>query len=323
MKSFKHVNATTVQQASKLLREGKGKVRLNAGGTDLLAALKDKILPDYPETIVNLKTIPGLDYIREDATGLTLGATAKLADIAQSALVREKYPLLADAVEAVATPNVRNMATIGGNLCQDTRCWYYRYPDQIGGKLVCLRKGGEKCFGLEGDNRYHAIMGAEGCHATSPSDAAVALSALNAQLVVRGSAGLRVIPIAQFYNSFGTDLKSDEVLTEIRVPRPPAGSKQVYQKFRLRQPIDFAIVSVASLLVKENGKVKEARLALGGVAHGPVRAAKAEALLKDQVPNAELAEQAGLQAVASAQPLSKNAYKVEEVKVLVKRAVLA
>lgn len=124
MKSFKHINATTVEQASKLLREGHGKARLNAGGTDLLSTLKDKILVEYPETIINLKTIPSMNYIREDRNVLMIGATAKLADIAQSPLVREKYGLLADAVEAVATPNIRNMATIGGNLCQDTRCWY-------------------------------------------------------------------------------------------------------------------------------------------------------------------------------------------------------
>jgi xanthine dehydrogenase YagS FAD-binding subunit len=323
MKSFKHINATTVEQASKLLREGHGKARLNAGGTDLLSTLKDKILVDYPETIINLKTIPSMNYIREDRNVLMIGATAKLADIAQSPLVREKYGLLADAVEAVATPNIRNMATIGGNLCQDTRCWYYRYPHQIGERLVCLRKGGEKCYALEGDNRYHAIMAAEGCNAACPSDTAVALAALNGSVVVKGGKGTRVIPVTEFYNSFGTELGMDEVLIEVRVPMPPAGCKQLFQKFRLRQPIDFAIVSVASLLVKDGGKFKEARLALGGVAHAPLRAVQAEAMLKDKVPNAELAEQAAIQAVVSAQPLSKNAYKVEEVKVLVRRAVMA
>ncbi|MGA3127641.1 MAG: xanthine dehydrogenase family protein subunit M [Candidatus Korobacteraceae bacterium] len=323
MKSFKHINAATVEQASKLLRESHGRARLNAGGTDLLSTLKDKILPDYPETIINLKTISSLNYIREDRNVLMIGATAKLADIAHSPLVREKYPLLADAVEAVATPNIRNMATIGGNLCQETRCWYYRYPHQIGERLVCLRKGGEKCYGQVGDSRYHAIMAAEGCYAVCPSDAAVALAALNGSVVVKGGKGTRAIAVTEFYNSFGTELGADEVLIEVRVPTPPAGSKQVYQKFRLRQPIDFAIVSVASLMVKDGERFKEARLALGGVAHTPLRAAQAEAMLKDKVPNAELAEQVASQAVASAQPLSKNAYKVEEVKVLVKRAVMA
>lgn len=166
MKSFKHINAKTIDEAVKLLKDYKGKAKLIAGGTDLLAILKDKILPDYPETIINVKTIPGLDYIKEDDQGLKIGALATLADIAESPTVKGKYKVLAEAAEAVATPQIRNMGTIGGNLSQDVRCWYYRYPHQVGGRILCYLKGGRGCYAFTGENRYHSIMGA--CRVASP-----------------------------------------------------------------------------------------------------------------------------------------------------------
>lgn len=176
MKSFNHVNAQTVEEAVELVRHNQGKVRLNAGGTDLLGVLKDKISPVYPETIVNLKTITDLDYVREDSEGLRIGALTRLAQIAESPVVREKYKILADAAKSVASPQIRNLATIGGNLCQEARCWYYRYPHQIGGRILCARKNEGMCSGITdddsakgedkgcrallGDNRYHSIFGA-------------------------------------------------------------------------------------------------------------------------------------------------------------------
>ncbi len=165
MKSFNHVNAKTGAEAIKLLKNYKGKAKLIAGGTDLLGALKDRILPDYPEVIINIKTIPGLDYIKDDARGLKIGALAKLEDIAESPTVKGKYKLLAEAAEAVATPQIRRMGTIGGNLCQDLRCWYYRYPHHVGGRILCYLKGGKGCYALTGENRYHSIFG--GCRVAS------------------------------------------------------------------------------------------------------------------------------------------------------------
>lgn len=166
MKSFDHFNARTIKEAFKLLRNYDGKARLIAGGTDLLGALKDKITPDYPEAVINLKTISGLDYIKKDNTGLKIGALARLADIARSPIVKGEYSLLAEAAEAVATPQIRNMGTIGGNLCQDLRCWYYRYPHQIGGRILCYLKGGKSCYALTSENQYHSIFG--GCREASP-----------------------------------------------------------------------------------------------------------------------------------------------------------
>jgi NADPH-dependent glutamate synthase beta subunit-like oxidoreductase/CO/xanthine dehydrogenase FAD-binding subunit len=160
MKSFNHVNAKTVDEAMETLQKYKGKARLIAGGTDLLGALKHNILPGWPEAIINIKTISSLYYIKEDAKGLKIGALTKLSDIAKSRAVREKYRLLAEAAEAVATPQIRNMASIGGNLCQDVRCWYYRYPHQLGGRFLCYLKGGEGCYALTGENQSHSIFGA-------------------------------------------------------------------------------------------------------------------------------------------------------------------
>jgi NADPH-dependent glutamate synthase beta subunit-like oxidoreductase len=160
MKSFIHHNAKTVKEAAALLAKNKGKAKVYAGGTDLLGELKDNILPGYPVEMINLKTIDGLDRIKEDKKGLSIGALAKLSDIANSPVIKKNYRLLAEATKSVASPNIRNLATIGGNLAQDVRCWYYRYSEQIGGPIVCLRKGGKLCNALSGDNRYHSIFGA-------------------------------------------------------------------------------------------------------------------------------------------------------------------
>jgi CO/xanthine dehydrogenase FAD-binding subunit len=160
MKAFTHHSARSIGEAARLLAKYDGKAKVNAGGTDLLGAMKDRIAVDYPEAVIDLKTIDGLDYIKRDRKGLKIGALAKLADVAKSPAVREEYKLLSEAAHSVASPHVRNMATLGGNLAQEVRCWYYRYPRHIGGPIVCLRKGGAFCSALAGDNRYHSLFGA-------------------------------------------------------------------------------------------------------------------------------------------------------------------
>jgi len=160
MRSFKHVNTRTVDEACALLGEYKGKAMLNAGGTELLSILKGEYLSDYPEAVINIKTISGLDYIKEENGAFKIGALTKLSDIANSPLLKRSCKTLVEATHSVATPQIRNTATIGGNLCQDVRCWYYRYPHQIGGRIICLRKGGKICNALTGDHRYHSIFGA-------------------------------------------------------------------------------------------------------------------------------------------------------------------
>jgi NADPH-dependent glutamate synthase beta subunit-like oxidoreductase len=157
MKPFKHRDAKTVEEAVELLRGNRSK--LIAGGTDLLGVLKDRVLPTYPEVLINIKEIPGLDSIEQDKGGVKIGALAKLADVASSTLVKKEYPMLAEAAQAVAVPQIRNMGTIGGNMCQDVRCWYYRFPHEIGGRILCYLKGGNGCYALTGENRYHSIFG--------------------------------------------------------------------------------------------------------------------------------------------------------------------
>jgi hypothetical protein len=159
MKPFNHHNARSVSEATRLLKNYGGKAALNAGGTDILSVLKDKILLQYPEAVINIKTIPGLDYIKEDMRGLKIGALARLEQIAASPVIREKYRILSEAARSVATPQVRRMGTIGGNLCQDVRCWYYRYPHSVGGRISCYLKGGKSCYAQTRENQYHSIFG--------------------------------------------------------------------------------------------------------------------------------------------------------------------
>lgn len=348
MKRFEHQNARSVGEAVELLNHYHGKAKVNAGGTDLLGALKDGILPEYPEAVINIKTIVGLDYIRNDKQGLTIGALAGLADVAMSSIVKKEYTLLAESAHSVATPHIRNMATIGGNLAQDVRCWFYRYPLQIGGPIVCLRRGGKFCSALAGDNRYHSIFGPaplnesqsagaspagadvpsypstarKGCFAVNPSDIAVALLAMDAAIVTTK----QTLPAHLFFKATATKsniLEADELITEIQIPKPPTGAIQRFEKFTLRKPIDFAIVSVASILTVENGICKDARIVLGAVAPEPLRARKAEEVLHGTTIDEELAEEAAEYALEGVRPLKMNHYKMEIAKALVKRAILS
>jgi xanthine dehydrogenase YagS FAD-binding subunit len=322
MKSFIHANARTVAEAVKLLKRYNGKAKVNAGGTDLLGVLKDRILPEDPDAIINIKTIPGLDYIRKDSKGLKIGALTSLSDICSSPKVREGYSVLAEAAYAVATPQIRNMATLGGNLCQDVRCWYYRYPNEIGGRILCLRKGSGPCLAVKGDNRYHAILEGKKCFAVCPSDTAIALTALGAKLKIAGSEGRKIVPIKDFFLTLGDILMPDEMITEVQIPKPPKKAKQTFIKFVLRKPVDFAIVSVASILAIEGGVCSEAAIVLGAVAPTPFRAVEAEKVIKGKVIDTVTSAKAAEAAVMAAKPLSKNAYKIEITKTLIKRSLL-
>jgi len=322
MKFFNHVNAKTIGEAAKLLSVYKGKAKLIAGGTDLLGILKDRILPAYPELIVNIKTVSGLDYVEEDGKGLRIGALTKLTDIARSSKVRGEYRMLTEAALAIATPQIRNMGTIGGNLCQDVRCWYYRYPHQVGGRILCLRKGSGPCWAAPGDNRYHAILKGKRCFAVCPSDMAIALTALDAKIKIARLGGVRAVPVKDFFKTLGNVLGPDEIVTEIQVPKPPERAKQTFLKFRLRKSVDFAIVSVASVITVEDGACKDARIILGAVAPTPVRATEAEDTIKGKTIKETTAAEAAEAAMTGAKPLSMNAYKVEITKTLLKRAIL-
>ena len=323
MRPFTHLNAMSVEQAvAELSRHDKGKARLNAGGTDLFGALKDEFLPVYPDAIVNIKTVTGLEYIKEEQGMLRIGALTKLCDLSSSPLLRERYRVLAEAAHTVASPQIRNVATIGGNLCQDVRCCYYRYPRHIGGPIQCARKGSGPCLAVQGDNRYHAILEGRRCFAVCPSDTAVALAALDAQLLVAGPQGERRLAVRDFYTPLGNTLEKDEMVREIEVPALKGAVQHSFLKFTLRRPIDFAIVSVAALIASVDGVCTEARIALGAVAPGAYRAVAAEDYLKGRPVDQESAARAAELALQGARALSGNAYKIEIARTLVLRAVL-
>ena len=321
MKTFVHENARSVEEAIQYLVKYNGKAKLNAGGSDLLGVLKDRILPDYPGAIINIKTIPPLNTITEEESLLRIGALTPLCEIIASPLIAGKYSILKEAADTVASRQIRNIATIGGNLAQESRCWYYRYPHQIGGRIDCFRKGGGNCPAVRGDTRYHAIMEAKKCFAVCPSDMAVALTALNAKLTVAGAKGTREIPVEEFYTPLGNALAPDEMITFISVPKPQAEARQRFIKFTLRQPIDFAVVSVGSYLLEKGNTCEEARICLGAVAPKPVRALKAESFLKGKTLTEENIAAAAELALQEAKPFKDNTYKVEIARTLVKRVL--
>jgi xanthine dehydrogenase YagS FAD-binding subunit len=313
MRPFNHTNATSIAEIKTALADGK--TSLIAGGTDLVGTLKDNILRDYPLTVINLKSIPGLDYIKEEGGMLKIGAATHLGDIAADATIQKKYTALAQAASRVASPHIRDMGTIGGNIAQLHRCWYFRKPEN---RFDCKRKGGKTCFAMTGDNRYHSIFGATGgCIAVHPSDTAPALIALNAKIVT----DKRTIEAENFFEvkqPGNTVLEQNEIITEIQIPAPPKGAKSAFIKFALRKSIDFPIVNCAVMVGGDNP-----RISLNAVAPKPYRAIKAEAVIAGKKINEKIAEEAGAAAVADARPLNATKYKVQIAKTLVKRALLA
>lgn len=308
MKHFKHLQASSAEQAASEAANGAAWVM--AGGTDLLGTLKDEIFPDYPETVIDLKTIEGMDGISEDDDAIRIGALAKLADVAENELVQTHCSALAQAAGRVASPTIRHMGTLGGNVCQMHRCWYFRVPDD---RFHCKRKGGDTCPARIGDNRYHSIFGDDnGCFASSSHDTAPALVALGATVVTTN----REVPAEEFFaaNGYRSNVLEDgEVVTEFVVPKT---AKSAFQKFALRKSIDFPVVNCA---VAQND-AGETRVVLGGVYPAPWRSTEAEAEVAGGI-TPESAEAAGEASVSVAKPLGKNAYKVDIARTLVKRTL--
>ncbi len=320
MKSFEHTNAGTVADALQLFEQYGDKARFIAGGTDLLGLLKTDVLPTYPKLLINIKTITGLGGIEKNERGLKIGALARLSDLAESAEIKKNYPVLAEAAASVGMQQIRNMGTLGGNLAQDTRCWYYRYPDEIGGHIPCARKGNGKCLAVAGDNRYHAVFGGKKCFAVCPSDTAVALAALDARLQIQGPQGQRTLNVMDFYHPLGKNLNPGEIITKIHIPEP-VDNRQVFMKHRVRGAIDFAIVSTAVVCTLTKQTCSAVRIVLGAVAPGPYRATQAEEVLLGKTLDDKIIDDAAKAAVAEAVPLSQNAYKIPLASALVKRAL--
>jgi xanthine dehydrogenase YagS FAD-binding subunit len=292
-----------------------------AGGNDSLDWFKDR--NKRPAAVIEIAGIRELSGIRETAAGIEIGALTRLAEIEGSPLVRARYGLLAIAAGRVATPQIRNSGTLGGNLCQDTRCWYYRYG------VSCYRAGGNTCYAdtPQGLNREHCLFGAERCVAVSPSDTGTACVALDARMVIRGAAGERVVPAEQFFVGPSSNitrmhvLEPGELLTAVRLPAEWAGARFYFEKVADRGAWDFALVSVAAALFVDAGAIRRARLACGAVECVPRRLRSVEELIAGRAHNEETAELAGRAAVEGASPLKFNQFKVPLMQNLVRRAI--
>lgn len=317
---FEHFSPKTLDELFVLVKRYGPKAVILAGGTDLLRELKSRVQATQPEVLINIKGIsdPGLSNVADDGAGLVLGSMVILNTIERNELIRGKYSLLAQAAHTVGGPQIRNMGTLGGNLCQHVMCWYYRAS---GNAYFCIRKGGRKCDAVTGDNRYHGIWGAKGCFAVCPSTLAPALIALGATATVNGTSGERTVPVEEFFAPLGNVLEPGEILTQVRVPAPSPGSRQVYKKFGLRNTFDISIVSVAIAMTVKGKVCNSASIVLGEVSPLPRRAVEAERLLKGQTITQARIEDAAQAAVEGAKPLRMNAYKLDIARALLRRAI--
>lgn len=305
--NFTYIQPDTIEEAVKHL-DGPDAL-VHAGGTDLLTCLRDRVFG--ASKLVSLSRLKKLRGIEETADGsVRIGALATVTEVAENPLIRERYRALAQGASEVASPQLRHQGTIGGNLCQKPRCWYYR------GEFHCLRKGGARCFAVNGENQFHCIFGGHGCFIVHPSDTAPALVAFNAGVRIAGPKGSRTVPVAEFHLPPARDptretvLEPGEIVTEIILPPPAKGSSSSYRKVRARGAWDFALAGVA-LAVEMNGrKVKNCRVVLSGAAPVPWVSGEAEQAIIGRELNEEVISRAAAEAVKNAEPMSRNGFKI-------------
>ena len=316
---FGYVRPESLSQAVKELSAPE--TMLLAGGTDLLPCLREHIFT--PRNLVSLKKLTGLKGIKENTEGgLRIGALTTVAEVAAHPLIRERYPGLAQAAAEVASPQLRNQGTLAGNLCQKPRCWYYR------GEFDCLRKGGDICFAIGGENAYHAIFGGDPCFIVHPSDTAPALTALGARVKTSGPKGGRAIPLDKFFllpeESLTTEtvLEAAELVTGILLPPPVPGQKSSYRKVRARGSWDFALAGLALALSFKGETVKTARAVFSGAAPKPWPAPGIEELITGQKITPDLARRAARAALEEAEPMEQNGYKVPLFKGVIEEELL-
>jgi xanthine dehydrogenase YagS FAD-binding subunit len=328
MKAFEWANAPTVEEAVKLLAPGNNPAdpdetsRPFAGGQDLLSTMKSYIV--RPPRVVNLKTISGLDQIKDDGNGsLRIGALVTISQLEENADVQTRFPGLAEAAASIATPQIRNLGTVGGNLCQRPRCWYYRLEN-----YKCFKKGGDECFAQSGENKYNAILGGGPSFFVHPSDLAPMLVALGATVTIAGPGAVQTVPLEKFFTLPTADirreniLKDGQIITEIQIPASPIAGRSTYLKFKERSSLDFAMASVAAAVdLADDKTVRQARIVLGGVAPIPWRASDAETYLTGKKLDDSTLLQTAAIALKGAEPLEHNAYKITLTKTLVRRAL--
>ncbi|MGD0497725.1 MAG: FAD binding domain-containing protein [Bryobacteraceae bacterium] len=318
MQAFEYANPQTLQEALALLSAEAGQTEILAGGTDLLSLMKDYL--HTPRRVVNIKNIKELGGIQKTAAGLRIGALVTMDDLATDPTVHNEYKSLADAAAGISSPQIRHMGTAGGDLCQHPRCWYFRQ----GFGLLAMKDG--KSLVPGGENKYHAIFGGGPAYFVSASSLGPALAALGATVKLVSAKGSRELPIAKFFvapKDEGTReiaLRPDEILTEIVVPG--GGMKTATYEVRQKEALDWPLAAAAVALKMNGNTVAAAKVVMGHVAPTPWESAEAAKALVGKPVTAATAEAAGKAAVAGAQPLSQNAYKVQLAKVAVKRALL-
>ena len=321
MPAFDLFQPANTDDALSLLNRHGNQAWVLGGGLDSFDWLKDRI--KRPSIVVDLSQIKELTGIREVNGGLEIGAMTTLTEVVRDPVVRQKFSILSTGAEAAASPQIRNQGTIGGNVSQDARCWYYR------GGWKCYRAGGNICYAdtPSAINREHAILGADRCVAVNPSDTAPALIVLDAQMVIRNSKGERVVNAEDYFIGPGTDitrmtvLRSGDLLTAIRIPATWAGTTFYFEKVRDRQVWDFPLVNVASAAVFSGGMIERIRIAVNGVAAHPLRLQKVEDAIRGKARDEATADMAGKMAVEGARTLRYNGYKVPLMRNLVKRAI--
>jgi xanthine dehydrogenase YagS FAD-binding subunit len=317
---FSYQRAVTIKEATEAAGRPEG--RILAGGTDLLGCLRDGVF--QANRLVSLNNIKELKGIRSRPRGgWRIGAMTTLTEVAEHPQILESYPVLAQAAVSVATPQLRNQGTLGGNLCQRPRCWYFR------GEFHCRRKGGDTCFAEAGQSLYHGIFGASQCYIVHPSDTATALVALDAKVTIAGRRGTRQVPMSSFFvlpkDSLVKEnvLEPGEMITEILLDPPLAGARSTYRKVRERASFDFALAGAAVILVMAEGKVKTARIVLSGVAPIPWRSTDAENAIVGKPLDAAAMAAAAEAAVKGAVPMADNGYKVPLVRGILQETLTA
>jgi xanthine dehydrogenase YagS FAD-binding subunit len=321
MPAFELFQPASADDAVALLAQHGSDAWVMAGGQDSFDWLKDRI--KRPKVVIDLSQVSGMKGVRDLDGGVEIGAMTTLTELVGDPLIGERFPVLAEAARLVASPQIRNQGTIGGNVSQDTRCWYYRSG------FPCYRAGGNICYAdtPTAINREHAILGADRCVAVSPSDTAPVMVALEAQMVIRSSGGERVVNAEDYFIGPGIDitrmtvLRPGELLTAIRIPSTWAGAEHYFEKVRDRPVWDFPLVNIAAVKVLNGGTIERMRIALNGVAAHPWRLAQVEAAIAGKPADEGTAEMAGAMAVEGAFPLRYNGYKVPLMRNLVKRAI--
>ena len=323
MKAFTSTNARDVRHAVTLLKQARDQGRtasIAGGGSDLLGMMKERLV--MPDVVVRLATMKNLDSVKLTNPGATIGGQMTVAAVAANPLIRTEYAVLAEAAESVATPQIRNVASLAGNLCQRPWCWYYRNG------FKCLKNGGTTCYSVTGENEFHAIFGGGPSYIVHPSDIAPALVALEATFRIAGPSGDRLVPAGEFFTLPTVDssrenvLTDGEILAEVVLPRRGAASiRSTYHKILDREAWTHAVVSAAVVMDMDQGLCRRARIVLGGVAPVPWRLPEVEKMLTGQRVTPELAARAGDAAVNGARPLAKNGYKVPMVRAMVARTI--